>query len=161
MRRIYRRRFTKVKLWMTAFMLLGAAAFGLRMRHVPAAPEGLGLVMIQAAIWAPAVLLALGLAWYVWRHWGVACFFDVDPGSGRFRLWLWRPLGWRRLDGDLEAISGWRYAAGRPPAIRAELADPPMALAFPLRRGVRLHRHWQRIAPDAVAAYERDVASAP
>lgn len=159
MRRIYRRRFTKLKLWVTGLMLLAATVLALRMRHVGAMPDGADLILLRAASWAPAALLALGLIWFVWRHWGAVGFFDVDVKARRFRLWLWRPIGWRRIEGDLQVISGWHYETGRPPAIRATLTDPLLELAFLLRPGVRLDRDWQRIAPGAVAAYERDDAA--
>lgn len=159
MRRIYRRRFMKVRFW-SAVLILGAVALvSGRMMQIGAPPESAAFALVRAANLAPVVFAAGGVAWLLYRFWDAVGTFDVDIEVRRFRLVLWRPLGWRNIEGDMKEISGWRYEGRRPPTILGRLDHPPLALTFEVGSNWRPGKEWRRIAPGAVAAYERDMAA--
>lgn len=155
MKQIFRRRFLTLRFWTVILLLVAALALALRMRHVSGSLDGLELAILRAANWAPAAFLAAGAGWLAWRWWGAVTRFDVDLSAERFRLWLWRPHGAHRIEGDLQSIGGWHLAENGRPAIRARLASPPAELEFGLVGIRRLDREWRAIAPGAVAACER------
>lgn len=98
------------------------------------------------------------------RDWVIA--MDMDEATGKVVIWLWGPLGARRIRTAIDQIANWRYAAtggaGRA-RFRRILADLPkrsrpilfdVRLTHPVPDGLR------RIAPGAVADYERDIGIA-
>jgi len=98
------------------------------------------------------------------RDWVIA--MDMDEATGKVVIWLWGPLGARRIRTGIDQIANWRYVATGGPGrarFRRILADLPkrsrpilfdVRLTHPVPDGLR------RVAPDAVADYERDAGIA-
>ncbi len=164
MQRIYRYRTTKVRFWIGLAMIVATGLVASRLLHVQigAATGPVAEAAVRVLNIAPLALALFGVAWLMIRAWNAVVAFDVDFDEGRYRLWLWRPVGWREIEGDLDDISGWHYETRRPSrgptrrAIRATLARPSLDLFFEIRISRRLDPRWRRIAPGAVAAYERE-----
>jgi hypothetical protein len=88
---------------------------------------------------------------------------DMDDATGKVVIWLWSPLGTRRVKTEIHQIANWRYVVSngsRRPRFRLILADLPKRsrpIRFDLHPNRPVPDQLRRIAPDAVAAYETDV----
>jgi hypothetical protein len=159
MTRIYRRRTLKLRFWAALVVLFAFGVVSLRLNHAVMGTDHEEAMewLVRFAAFAPAAFVALALAVLIRSLWRTVGAFEIDRGTGRFRLWLWRPLGWRMIDGTLNDIAHWRYERRRlSRAIVARLDAPPTELRFEIRRHRDVDPVWRRIAPGAVAAYERD-----
>lgn len=91
--------------------------------------------------------------------------FDVDQATGQSVVAFWRPFWTERLRADVARTDNWRFHVKvgnrnmRTFFIYADHRDYPRPLQFDLRRadveGLR------KIAPEAVADFERAVSSGP
>ena len=88
--------------------------------------------------------------------------FDRDEATGVSIVALWRPFWTEKLTADLSRIHDWRFHVkigqrnARTPLIYADHPDYPRPLQFDLRKADR--EGLRKIAPEAVADYERAVA---
>lgn len=92
----------------------------------------------------------------------LAISFDADIDSGRAAIALWRPFHMKRIDTTLERITGWRHwiqTASRNRRIHFLLAREASydgVLRFALEPGMTIPDELRRIAPEAIADFERE-----
>jgi hypothetical protein len=91
--------------------------------------------------------------------------FDADLSTGHAMISLWRPLGNKRIKTSLDRITGWRHWIQSGTRGRRNyflLAQEPShdgALRFELRPGVEIAKEMRKLAPEAIADFEREVKS--
>lgn len=167
MTRLYESPGQRLRMRISIIILVGLILLGvwyLVFQALAAPPDGrigpwiLSITFIVAGI--GGMVRVLGGA----RDWVIA--LDMNEETGRIVIWLWSPLGARRIKTEINQLSNWRYlASGRSGRARFRriLADLPVR-ARPIIFDVRLTHPvpdgLRRIAPDAVADYERDVGLA-
>jgi len=92
----------------------------------------------------------------------VAISFDADIESGKAGIALWRPFHVKRINTTLDRITGWRHwvqTASRGRRVHYLLAREESydgVLRFPLEPGMTIPDELRRIAPEAVADFERE-----
>lgn len=85
--------------------------------------------------------------------------FDADLTSRHAMMLLWRPFRMKRIDTELEQITGWRHRVSTESRGRRTfflLADEPShkdALRFELHAGIEVGEELRGIAPDAIADF--------
>jgi len=88
--------------------------------------------------------------------------FEADIDSGKAAVTLWRPLRMKRIDTTLDRLTGWRYwiqTASRGRRVHFLLAREPSydgTLRFALEPGMTIPDELRRIAPEAIADFERE-----
>lgn len=88
--------------------------------------------------------------------------FEADTDSGKAAITLWRPLRLKRIDTTLDRITGWRHwiqTASRGRRVHFLLAKEPSyggVLRFALEPGMALPEELRRIAPEAIADFEKE-----
>jgi hypothetical protein len=99
------------------------------------------------------------------RDWVIA--LDMDEANGNTAIWLWSPFGARRIKTEIHRLSNWRYVVSRSGARRArfrriltDFEGRSRPLIFDVRLTHPVPDGLRKIAPEAVAAYERDVGIA-
>ncbi len=91
---------------------------------------------------------------------------DMDEASGNTVIWLWSPFGARRIRTHVGNLANWRYeATGGPRKARfrpilADLKGRERPLIFDVRPTRPVPDGLRRVAPQAIADYERDVGIA-
>jgi hypothetical protein len=95
------------------------------------------------------------------RDWVIA--MDMEEETGKVVIWLRGALGARRIKTEIHQLCNWRYsAAGRSGRARfrrilADLKGRRRPLIFDVRLAHPVPDGLRRVAPQAVADYERDV----
>ena len=93
---------------------------------------------------------------------GFVAAFDADFAAGRGAIMVWRPFRPLRLAIGLAEIAGWRFWVktgarnARSYYLLASLPSHPRPLYLELPRGVAASAGLRRLAPEAVAEFERD-----
>jgi hypothetical protein len=78
---------------------------------------------------------------------------------------MWRPLRMKRIDTTLDRLTGWRHwvhTGSRGRRVHLLLAKEPSydgVLRFALEPGMTIPDALRRIAPEAIADYERETGS--
>lgn len=89
--------------------------------------------------------------------------FDADLKTGQAAISLWRPLGNKRIETSLDRITGWRHwiqsgtRGRRNYFLIAQEPSHDGALRFELRPGMEIAKELRKIAPEAIADFEREV----
>ena len=88
---------------------------------------------------------------------------DMDEETGKAVLWLWSPLGARRIRTEIGKLTGWRYrvSGGRSRRTRyrcilADLEGRARPVIFDLRHDYPVPNGLRRIAPEAINEFERE-----
>jgi hypothetical protein len=95
------------------------------------------------------------------RDWVIA--MDMEEETGKVVIWLWGALGARRIKTEIHRLSNWRYTtSGRSERARfrrilTDLKGRRRPLIFDVRITHPVPDGLRRVAPQAVADYERDV----
>jgi hypothetical protein len=83
---------------------------------------------------------------------------DADMTTREATVSLWRPFRTKQLTGPLDRITDWQFQVkagkARTPLLTAHHPDYPKPLEFELRPGA-ITDDLRRLAPDAIAAFER------
>lgn len=88
--------------------------------------------------------------------------FDADPESGRAELHLWRPFARKVIETSLDKLTGWRLWVQTGPRGQRSyllLAKEPSydgTLRFALARGQAIPEILRKLAPEAIADFERE-----
>lgn len=86
---------------------------------------------------------------------------DVEMASGKAAIELWRPLRMKRIDTTLDRLTGWRHwiqtasRGRRAHLLLAREASYDGILRFELQPGMEIPDELRRIAPEAIADFER------
>lgn len=92
----------------------------------------------------------------------LAISFDADIDSGHAAIALWRPFHVKRIDTTLDRITGWRHwvqtasRGRRAHFLLAREASYDGMLRFQLEPGMTIPDELRRIAPEAVADFEKE-----
>jgi hypothetical protein len=88
--------------------------------------------------------------------------FDVDMDSGKAAVTLWRPFRMKRIDTTLDRLTGWRRwiqtasRGRRTYFLLAREVTYDGVLRFTLEPGMTVPDELRRIAPEAIADFERE-----
>lgn len=83
---------------------------------------------------------------------------DADTATGEAVITLWRPFSAKKITGPLDRLTDWQFQVKgrtRTPILTAHHPDYPRPLEFELRPGTAVHENLRKLAPEAVAAFER------
>jgi hypothetical protein len=167
MSRLYESPGHKLRMRISLIVLTGLVLLGLWYLAFQAlvAPPGSGIgPWVLSAAFIVAGVTGLVRVLRGARDWVIA--MDMDEATGKVVIWLWGPLGARRIRTGIDQISNWRYAATGGPGrarYRRILADLPKRsrpIRFELRTDEPVPDGLRHVAPDAIADYERDVGNA-
>jgi len=84
---------------------------------------------------------------------------DVDMTTRSASIILWRPFSSKVITGSLDRLTDWQFQLRsgrvRTPILTAHHPDYPRPLEFELRPGTAVSEELRKLAPDAVAAFEK------
>jgi len=141
-------------------ILAAVFAYGLWELWLAAAVTGSPTGYLFAAIFIGGAAYGLRAALAETRDLVIA--FAVDMDTGKAALTLWRPFRMKRIDTTLDRLTGWRHwiqTASRGRRVHFLLAREPSYdgnLRFALEPEMTIPDELRRIAPEAIADFERE-----
>jgi len=141
-------------------ILAAVFAYGLWELWLAVAVSGSPTGYLFAAIFIGGAAYGLRAALAETRDLAIA--FEADMESGKAAVTLWRPFRMKRIDTTLDRLTGWRYwiqSASRGRRVHLLLAHEPSydgTLRFALEPGMTIPDELRRIAPAAIADFEKE-----
>jgi hypothetical protein len=161
MTRLYESRGFAVRMNISCVIIVGAAAFGcFELLQAYRFPEAASSNLLFA------LLFFVGAAYSVKQIRDGAIdnvvSFDADMATRQSAVTLWRPFSRKTIAGPVDRLTDWQFQVRsgrvRTPILTAHHPDYPRPLEFELRPGAAIHEELRKLAPDAVAAFERKAA---
>ena len=91
---------------------------------------------------------------------------DADPASGQAAMSLWRPFRMKRIETGLDRLTGWRHwlqtntRGQRTHYLIVQEPSHDGALRLELHPGQPIMDELRKIAPEAIADFEREAGAA-